>query len=398
MYLFTALIFFFVVISIPCFDSILKNVTIDDLRNIQENIQKSSLAYCHGQHSATKHKFSHRSWESYLGDSLAIVYPFCLKTNELGNRLGNYFNELACAEIIGVNFITVHKQWDLAGSFLNSQSNPNDTSTVEPLVFLKALPEFIVNNQSTSTTFEMASSKIETECKCTQYCWQDKNAPWVKAIPSIKKYLSNAVLEYYNYKGVFVDKIEANDLSNAKPSDILPIIPDVAIQYRCGDNLGFNWMYGILPFYVFPKRIPITSKYIYVLTDHPARSSNSPYAPRCELIIKSLFDYLAMNFPNAIILVKRGGDMFLDYARLIFAKVTICSASTYCLWPALANNGTVYFPLSYLVAGADTVDLAVNITSNFNWITEAEIISNFNKVRPWTKIIDVLIGNEPMPK
>ncbi len=41
--------------------------------------------------------------------------------------------------------------------------------------------------------------------------------------------------------------------------------------YRCGDNIGFSYMYGILPFFAFPDRIPKDAKYIYVLSDHPSR-------------------------------------------------------------------------------------------------------------------------------
>ena len=39
----------------------------------------------------------------------------------LGNRLGNYFHELACAEASGLHFITVHHQWDLTGFIIRYQ-------------------------------------------------------------------------------------------------------------------------------------------------------------------------------------------------------------------------------------------------------------------------------------
>jgi hypothetical protein len=90
--------------------------------------------------------------------------------------------------------------------------------------------------------------------------------------------------------------------------------------------------------------------------------------------------------------------MFLDYARLAFANVTICSVSSYCLWPALANRGQVHFPLSSLVAGADSMELAPNLAPNFHWIDEPKIISSFKNVRPWTAIIDILKkAPEPAP-
>jgi len=183
-------------------------------------------------------------------------------------------------------------------------------------------------------------------------------------------------------------------------------------------------MYGILPFFAFPSRIPADAKFIYVLSDHPTRAAHSPYSGRCQVILKGLFDYLLGHFPNATIVVKRGGDVFLDYARFAFSKVTICSASSYCLCkflyfspdfqsgnfnvslifnlaavvgPALANKGTVHFPLSSLIAGADTMELAPQLAPNFHWIDKPGIISNFKNIRPWTKVVPILAGLEPLP-
>jgi hypothetical protein len=45
------------------------------------------------------------------------------------------------------------------------------------------------------------------------------------------------------------------------------------------------------------------------------------YTSRCQGILQGLFDYLKAARPNATIVVKRGGDLFLDYARLAFSKV-----------------------------------------------------------------------------
>ena len=157
-------------------------------------------------------------------------------------------------------------------------------------------------------------------------------------------------------------------------------------------------MYGILPFYAITSRIPETARTIYVLSDHPSRASHSPYSGRCQLILQNLFEFIKEKFPSSTIVVKRGGDLFLDYARLAFSKVTICSASTYCFWPAIANEGQSYFPVSSLIAGADSLQLAPDFGPKFHWIDEPKIISDFRKLRPWTLIIDVLKGNMQMPQ
>jgi hypothetical protein len=90
--------------------------------------------------------------------------------------------------------------------------------------------------------------------------------------------------------------------------------------------------------------------------------------------------------------LKRGGDLFLDYARIVHSNVVVCSASTFCLWPALSNlHGQVHFPLTPLVAKADTIATAPNLTSNFHWITEVSMIKEFKQYRPWDKVLDDLM-------
>ena len=68
------------------------------------------------------------------------MYPFCLTTNELGNRLGNYFTEVGCAHVAGVDFVTVHNQWDVVGTH-----HGQNLTLGEKIHFLKALPAIIVN-------------------------------------------------------------------------------------------------------------------------------------------------------------------------------------------------------------------------------------------------------------
>ena len=52
-------------------------------------------------------------WKSVLGDLPVMVYPFCVRTFQLGNTLGYYFNDLACADLTGSHFIAVKKHFDL---------------------------------------------------------------------------------------------------------------------------------------------------------------------------------------------------------------------------------------------------------------------------------------------
>ena len=52
--------------------------------------------------------------------------------------------------------------------------------------------------------------------------------------------------------------------------------------------------------------------------------------------------------------------MIRNLAQFALTPLVICSASTYCLWPALANIGASYFPQSTLVAKND-----VGVINNF---------------------------------
>jgi hypothetical protein len=61
------------------------------------------------------------------------------------------------------------------------------------------------------------------------------------------------------------------------------------------------------------------------------------------------------------------------------------------MWPALANENTVYFPLTPLVARADTNETAPDLKlKSFHWITDVLLIKEFKSYRPWTKVVDVL--------
>lgn len=248
-----------------------------------------------------------------------------------------------------------------------------------------------------------ANENVEMMCKCTRYCWGNGGAPWVNNSAFIGVHMLSAIRDF---KATISPETATTvspdtDFSNARTDEALPMVPDVTIQYRCGDNIGFSYMYGILPFTAFTVRIPQDSKYIYVLSDHPSRAMHSQFTSKCQVILKALFVYLIETNPGSTIVVKRGGDLFLDYIRMAYSKVLICSASTYCFWPALANvqnGGEVHFPLTSLIAGADTLNLAPkSFGDNFHWINETSIISDFRKIRPWTLITDILSGKMQMP-
>ncbi len=162
-------------------------------------------------------------------------------------------------------------------------------------------------------------------------------------------------------------------------------------------------MYGFLPFPAIVKLIPVASKYIYILTDPPARagvladnSHGSKKFPKlCKPILNAFVKHIHASFPNAVVVIKRGGDPFIDFARIAKSKVAICSASTFCLWPALANTaGVVHFPVTDLVAQsvqrADSGLKEIDLGPHFRWIQSPRIITRFQDDSPLEFVLSEL--------
>lgn len=151
------------------------------------------------------------------------------------------------------------------------------------------------------------------------------------------------------------------------PTIELPAIPDVAIHYRCGDNL--NSIYGFLPFRVYRRRIPKSVRHVYIMAESPARKAMLGSKSRCARIFEAFQQFFAVEYPNTTVVVLRGQDMFDDYARLTFANITFCSISTFCFPPAIGTDNIAYFPPSQLIAHGRT---DFDYGSSFRWLDGAD--------------------------
>ena len=154
-----------------------------------------------------------------------------------------------------------------------------------------------------------------------------------------------------------------NPTSMLSIENSLPVIPDVAIHYRCGDNTVTH--YGFTPFRVFKAKIPPNARHIYVMAESPSRNARPDRVDRCASIFMALRSYLMSHFSKALVVILQGHDMFDDLARLTYANTTICSVSTYGLWPAMSNNHTVYFPVTKLIAKENT---SFDYGPSFHWL------------------------------
>lgn len=144
----------------------------------------------------------------------------------------------------------------------------------------------------------------------------------------------------------------------------LPMIPDVAIHYRCGDNTVGH--YGYLAFPAFKRRIPRNATSIYVMAESSSRNANAQRISQCNAILSGLFEYLQNEFQTASIVVLRGANMYDDMTRLALAKTTICSVSSFCIWPALASTTMAYYPITRLIAKATAPEY--DSSRHFQWL------------------------------
>ena len=313
---------------------------------------------------------SPRQWTFYW--PAKFKYRFCFDYHTSGNRLGDLFNAIGCAQAAGLHI-------EIDGS--NWPSIP----------FLSSLPR-IVKHHAQSASKMVAVSMVQEMCTaCKYWCWEDPKAPWRHSLPIVRQVMHHAALRHIKeYNQTIINPL--TDTSSAKLADYLPIIPTVAVQYRCGDNVEQDAdRYGFIPFGAITDKIPTDAKYIYILSDPPERSvaKAAEFNSKCADIIKAFHQHISSRFPCAIVVAKRGGDPFLDFARFTLSNVTICSSSTFCLWPALANRNTVYLPVSLTMGGATRSSPLPLLGPNIHFLDEL-LISNFTKHMPVTEILQRL--------
>lgn len=147
------------------------------------------------------------------------------------------------------------------------------------------------------------------------------------------------------------------------PTIELPAVPDVAIHYRCGDNVVSH--YGFLPFRVYLRHIPKTARHIYIMAESATRKVKHGSVSRCAHIFDALQKFLNLEFPDSAVVVLRGQSLLDDFARLTFANITFCSVSTFCLWPAVGSNNIAYVPIVKLFARERT---DFDYGPSFHWL------------------------------
>ena len=148
-----------------------------------------------------------------------------------------------------------------------------------------------------------------------------------------------------------------------------------------------------MPFSAFKALIPATARTIFVLSEDRQRAPHRrELIKTCDSILEALFSHLTDAFPEATILNRRGDDVFADFARLTYSPVTVCSPSTFCLYPALIHKGTrAYFPLSPLVLAGNRT-LLDHIGPRVDWFESPKIVLGYPYRKKPQKLLELLLA------
>jgi hypothetical protein len=305
----------------------------------------------------------------------ALVTTPCMTPHVIGNRIAMYFEFFLCARNLGLNFISVHK---------------TDGTVSESHPFFQALPD-VATNALRAGPYP-STEEVRRACPCDAFCHDKKhalifdnmNVPIDMFRRAIDAYWTDRTRNYgWFLHQTMVDgsdgaSIHMNNLTTTvSKQDVaamnLPAIPDVVIQYRIA-NVLFAYDYGFISYWAVADRIPSDARTIYIVSDSPLRHEegndsqdvNRKKKAFWQPVLEGLLAYLRSHFSKATILLLRGQESMDDLARLSLAKVTICSPSTYCFWPAIASRTQAFFPKTPLINAGETR----NISDNFHWMHE----------------------------
>ena len=325
-----------------------------ELRRLQKRIQHNATLFAevskYDPDTPAQLIFKEKVLHTETNGLPVLLKRIDLSPHTIGNHLGVYFDSIACAQITGMHFIGLSPRVD------------NDPFTT---VFPFIIPH---QNPMPSGDYPAMLTKVKEKCPCDRHCWT-KDMPWEHIIPFMRQVMSDGLTFHLTtpkngylpvYQGLSLHN--ETDIYSVDPNDFLPLLPDVAIHYRCSDNL-FGGM-GCLSFKTILDRIPPDAKYIYIFSEYYGRLTGRVMAPHSESILRALIHDLEQLRPGVVVVVKRGSNVYTTMAIFAFANVTICSPSTFCLYPAIARTKTTYFP----IGRGDYINAGVEIHPTFHFL------------------------------
>jgi len=313
--------------------------------------------------------YEHKVWKNIPGyeDQPLILYqaePSESIWMSLGNQIGFYFKALGMAFVTGLPF---YARLPL---------------TVD--LFVEYLPRVILDISNNSNFRDIPIIIVENPT--SRMCGHQDPAiahrssgSWDLITLAIRRILRSAILRYAETRGVTRADLET----------------DLSLQYRCGDILNiWSKVYGFMSYSLIeklinqhkagPRQIVIETNPLY---SKSRNSKEEGLKSKCRVIVLDLVSRLTALGHN--VQVANGSDRSLSWGRMMFSKQLICSASTYCFWPALAADES-YFPDTGLLLSSYPDDLSQgwhwvrNLTGSF---LAATTIRSFPKVEGIVKYL-----------
>jgi len=290
-----------------------------------------------------------------------IACPGRIDEVQFGNLFGLYFDALACSDIAGFHFIYL-------------ADRPN-------IPFFQSLPNLVVHPQPADDVLE-AGRVLDSVCPFRGPFPFVTHGGWDKR-PQLLRQIFNQALDAQYGKQIFSLKVDDSTFSQIHSNSAqitkqsMPLIPDVAVLFRCVDILtvATGHPYGFVNFHLYSALIPNSVSSIYVLSeklDYLTEDRDEPHISinkaACTQLGNDLLLFLKDIRPQAVVALRRGYavDSLLMLAK---ANVVICAPSTFCLYPGIANmNGIVYF------TPGNVIEFNPFLTENFYWVASPKTV------------------------
>jgi len=363
-------------------------------------------------------------------DTALMVYLLChdsITSTNIGNHLFSYFLNAACAKATGAHF--------LAPFLIN-----NDLATATKNIsaysynFYDQLPSIVQHNEPKEHMIQ--THVMKDHCFCHLKCFAANTKILANTLPWMVDQLQNMVK---NYKMKFIElygEEQAYTHPITKQNLTIPLIPDVAIHYRCGDIVDHDRFplsgVGLMPFSKILNSLATAGanhalKTIYIIPEFQYshnlhghhRASNYFHTQqeshdRCHQIYTWLYQAISNKYPtsnvillpinhhheNEVISEEKEKEIvwkqnaFLDFVRLASAKIMIGTPTSFAFMATISHNHSssdknnqVYFPHTNEITTFLEIESVRQYfqshSNNIHWIESPELLSQ-NWPNPWT--------------
>jgi len=301
-----------------------------------------------------------------LKSSKPVLAKWRIAGGSLGNEFGSAFASIRL--LIGDG-----KIWDgMKLAFWSPEFDPNETKKpTYPIIPPTFTQNFIDQFYNITSDFPKISYNEDPNF------WQKSKVCECSAIHTCPndKFFEKSFLEIY--QGTMQNALLAQQQLEPKVRLLeYTYEPNVLSVYiRCGDILKYahHHEYGFLPL----------SAYKTVLSENPAlqsiriytptgeeRPSDTPHVGQCKEILESTKDIIAEAFPDKKIEIIRGAEILSVWAALVFSDASICSPSSFCMWPALGAKNAYLTNTVLFFGGADT-----DTSGSMKWLRDSKYLS-----------------------